>query len=367
MAGEDVVATSPPDLLQQVVEAALLVSPEPLTLERLQSLFVEDSLLAPAATGLPPDAAAVRAALDRLAAACGDRGYELVRVASGYRLQVKQSLARWIGRLYAERPARYSRALLETLALIAYRQPVTRGDIEEVRGVAVATTIMRTLLERGWIRVVGHREVPGRPAMYGTTREFLDYFNLRALEDLPALDRLLDPDARADALQLSLGLAGDDPALVVAGAAAGGDGAAGAGDGRTGADKAAGAEGMAAAGAGAPIGDATGATHTVAEGGGAAASDLAAAAGLNASAWASDLASASDLAAAGDPASAGELDVAGDLALAGDSAPAGDQAPAGELASASDPAAAHDPAASLHAPGTAGAAADAPAADARDA
>ena len=116
-----------------------------------------------------------------------DRAIELVEVASGFRVQVRKELAPWVGRLWAEKAPRYSRALLETLALIAYRQPVTRGDIEEVRGVAVSTHIMRTLSERGWVRVVGHRDVPGRPALYATTRNFLDYFNLESLADLPSL------------------------------------------------------------------------------------------------------------------------------------------------------------------------------------
>ena len=134
------------------------------------------------------------------------RGYELVQVASGWRFQVRQSLAPWISRMYAERPPRYSRALLETLALVAYRQPVTRGDIEEVRGVAVSTGIMRTLLERNWIKVVAHREVPGRPALYGTTKEFLDYFNLTSLEDLPSLGEVRDLDEMGRELEMSLGL-----------------------------------------------------------------------------------------------------------------------------------------------------------------
>ena len=113
---------------------------------------------------------------------CEERGYELVQVASGYRFQVRQDLATWVGRLWQERPARYSRALMETLSLIAYRQPITRGEIEEIRGVAVSTNIIKTLLEREWVRVVGHRDVPGRPAMYATTRQFLDYFNLKSLD-----------------------------------------------------------------------------------------------------------------------------------------------------------------------------------------
>ena len=118
----------------------------------------------------------------------------MVQVAGGYRFQVRQSLSTWVGRLWQERPPRYSRALLETLSLIAYRQPITRGDIEEIRGVAVSTNIIKTLQERDWVRVVGHRDVPGRPAMYATTRQFLDYFNLKSLEDLPPLAEIKDLD-----------------------------------------------------------------------------------------------------------------------------------------------------------------------------
>lgn len=134
------------------------------------------------------DRGAIRAALDALREECTDKGLELKEVASGFRFQIKQEYAEWIGRLWAERPTRYSRALLETLALIAYRQPITRAEIEDVRGVGMSSSIMKTLLEREWIRVLGHREVPGRPAMYGTTRKFLDYFNLKNLAELPPLE-----------------------------------------------------------------------------------------------------------------------------------------------------------------------------------
>ena len=187
--------------VKQIVEAALLVSPEPLTIDRLQALFGDGSL-----GDAPPTQQHLQAVLIALADDCRERGYELVTVASGWRFQVRQSLAPWIARMYTERPARYSRALLETLALVAYRQPVTRGDIEEVRGVAVSTGIMRTLLERNWIRVVAHREVPGRPALYGTTKEFLDYFNLTHLDDLPALGEVRDLDEMGRELEMSLGL-----------------------------------------------------------------------------------------------------------------------------------------------------------------
>ena len=196
-------ATAP---LQQIVEAALLVSPEPLTIDRLQALFGDS----------PPTRPQLQKVLAQLLEDCVDRGYELVQVASGWRFQVRQSLAPWISRMYAERPPRYSRALLETLALVAYRQPVTRGDIEEVRGVAVSTGIMRTLLERNWIKVVAHREVPGRPALYGTTKEFLDYFNLTSLEDLPSLGEVRDLDEMGRELEMSLGLDLGDAAATSA-------------------------------------------------------------------------------------------------------------------------------------------------------
>ena len=140
---------------------------------------------------------------------CAGRGIELKRVASGYRFQVRQELAPWMSRMWEDRPPRYSRAVLETLALIAYKQPVTRGDIEQVRGVAVSSNIVRTLLERDWIRVVGYREVPGRPAMYGTTKTFLDYFNLKSLDELPTL-----PEIRALIEPIEAELAGAGPEYV---------------------------------------------------------------------------------------------------------------------------------------------------------
>ena len=154
--------------IKHVVEAALLAAGRPLTLDRLTELFT--------AKGDGPDRAAVKEALEALAADYQGRGIELKEVASGYRVQVRRTMTDWLQPLWEERAPRYTRALLETLALIAYRQPVTRGEIEEVRGVVVSTNITRTLLERNWIRVVGHRDVPGKPAMFGTTREFLDYF-----------------------------------------------------------------------------------------------------------------------------------------------------------------------------------------------
>ncbi|GIX30643.1 MAG: hypothetical protein KatS3mg124_1115 [Porticoccaceae bacterium] len=167
--------------LLRILEGALLAAGEPLSVERLLGLFEE---------GERPERAELEAALEALAADWAGRSAELVRVAGGYRLQVRAELAPWVGRLWEEKPRRYSRALLETLAVIAYRQPVTRGDIERVRGVAVSSEIIRTLMERDWIRVVGHRDIPGRPALYATTRAFLDHFNLRSLADLPPLEEI---------------------------------------------------------------------------------------------------------------------------------------------------------------------------------
>lgn len=167
--------------LKQIIEGLLLAAGRALSLEQIGAVFLEEER---------PEPADLEAALEGIRADCEGRGFELSKVASGYRLQVRQELAEWVGRLWDERPQRYSRALLETIAIIAYRQPITRGDIEKIRGVAVSTNITRTLLDREWIRVVGHRDVPGRPAMYATTRQFLDYFNLASLEQLPALTEI---------------------------------------------------------------------------------------------------------------------------------------------------------------------------------
>lgn len=169
--------------LRNVVEGALLAAGRPLTVDELLMLFPD---------GERPDRTEMKNALDALHADFEDRGIELKEVASGYRIQVRRELAPWISRLWEERPARYSRALLETLALVAYRQPITRGEIEDVRGVTVSTHIMRTLQDRNWIRIVGHRDVPGHPEMFGTTKEFLDYFSLKSLDELPTLAQLRD-------------------------------------------------------------------------------------------------------------------------------------------------------------------------------
>jgi len=169
--------------LQAIVEAALLAAGRPLSVDQLRALFSE---------GERPARQVMEHVLSMLSDACAGRGFELKNVASGYRLQVRQEYAPWIRPLFEEKPQRYSRALLETLALIAYRQPITRGEIEEIRGVTVSSNIIRTLAEREWVRVVGHRDVPGRPAMYATTRHFLDYFNLTGLDELPTLSEIRD-------------------------------------------------------------------------------------------------------------------------------------------------------------------------------
>ncbi|MEM8661434.1 MAG: SMC-Scp complex subunit ScpB, partial [Pseudomonadota bacterium] len=172
--------------LVQIIEGALLAAGKPLTVAQIGQLFEDNER---------PDNASLRSALKEVAERCDERGFELQEVASGFRYQVRQSLSPWVARLWQERPQRYSRALLETLALIAYRQPITRGEIEEIRGVAVSSNIINTLHERDWMRVVGQRDVPGRPAMYATTRQFLDYFNLKTLDQLPALADIRDVES----------------------------------------------------------------------------------------------------------------------------------------------------------------------------
>lgn len=164
--------------VRNIIEAALLAASRPLDLDELLGLFPDDAR---------PERDEIRRAITTLCEHYDQRGIELAEVASGFRIQVRPRYAEWVSRLWDEKPPRYSRALLETLALIAYRQPVTRGDIEDVRGVSVSTNIIRTLLERGWVRVVGHRDVPGHPEMFGTTKTFLDYFGLKRLDELPTL------------------------------------------------------------------------------------------------------------------------------------------------------------------------------------
>ncbi|MGH8509174.1 MAG: SMC-Scp complex subunit ScpB [Gammaproteobacteria bacterium] len=181
--------------IKDIVEAALMASDQPLTVERLMALFEPDG---------PPESlrAEIERALVALTEDYAGRGIEIIRVARGYRVQTRADLSTWINRLWEERPPRYSRALLETLAIIAYRQPITRGEIEALRGVAVSTGILKTLLEREWVRAAGHRDAPGRPAVYATTPQFLEYFNLRHLSELPPLG---DPTG-TDRLQLALAI-----------------------------------------------------------------------------------------------------------------------------------------------------------------
>ena len=178
--------------LKQIIEGAILAADQPLSIDLMIHLFEHE----------PPTRAEVREALAIITEECDGKGFELKEVASGYRFQVKTEYGQWVSRLWDERPPRYTRALLETLALIAYKQPITRGDIEEIRGVTVSTNIMRTLLEREWIRVVGHRDVPGKPAIYATTKSFLDYFNLSSLDELPTLSEIKDLDKVNEELDL---------------------------------------------------------------------------------------------------------------------------------------------------------------------
>ena len=183
------------DLLRQIVEGALLAAAKPLDVNRLEALFEDDER---------PPRDQIKAALDEIESDCRGRGFELKQVASGYRFQVTQGLATWVNRLWEEKPKRYSRAMLETLALIAYRQPLTRGDIEAVRGVEVSSNIIKSLQERELVRIVGHRDVPGRPALYATTKKFLDYFNVKSLDHLPALSEIKDFSDLDPALELAL-------------------------------------------------------------------------------------------------------------------------------------------------------------------
>ena len=165
-----------PDLIRKIIEGALLAAGKPLDITKLENLFEDEER---------PPRDQIKAALEEIEGDCRERGFELKQVASGYRFQVRQELSTWVNRLWEEKPKRYSRAMLETLSLIAYRQPLTRGDIELVRGVAVSSDIIKTLQERDWVRVVGYRDVPGKPALYATTKQFLDYFNLKRLKSKP--------------------------------------------------------------------------------------------------------------------------------------------------------------------------------------
>jgi segregation and condensation protein B len=194
--------------VKNVIEAALLAAGRPLTLDELVNVFDERD---------GSNAEEVRGAIAALRADYESRGLELLEVASGYRIQIRAAVAQPVSRLWQERPAKYSRALLETLALVAYRQPITRGEIEQIRGVSVNPNIIKTLLERSWIRVVGHRDVPGKPELLGTTREFLDYFSLKKLDDLPTLAQLKE----LEELRVQLTLPGAEPEVAAESAAAG--------------------------------------------------------------------------------------------------------------------------------------------------
>lgn len=188
------------NVVKNIVEASLLAASKPLSIDNMQALFGD---------GEKPDKAELREAVEKLQEDYEERGVILARVASGYRMQVNTKYTEWVSRLWTERPPKYSRALLETMAIIAYRQPATRGDVEQIRGVAVSTNIIRTLEERGWIKEVGHRDVPGRPALFGTTKEFLDYFGLKRLQDLPTLAEIRD----LDSLNVELDLEPSNPNL----------------------------------------------------------------------------------------------------------------------------------------------------------
>jgi len=168
---------------KQIIEGLLMAAGKPLPMSKIAEVFSEKER---------PEPDQLKAALKEIEEDCEARGFELKKVASGYRFQVKQQYSEWVGKLWEEKPQRYSRALLETISIIAYRQPVTRGEIEKIRGVAVSTNIIRTLMERDWVRIAGHRDVPGRPAMYATTKQFLDYFNLKSLDELPPLAEIRD-------------------------------------------------------------------------------------------------------------------------------------------------------------------------------
>ena len=183
-----------PDKIKQIVEAAIFAADGPLDRDALLLLFDEQER---------PEKADLSRSLEQISEDYAERGIELKEVASGFRFQVRKDLGPWVSRLWQEKPPRYSRAILETLALVAYRQPITRGEIEEIRGVSVSSHIIKSLLERSWVRVVGHRDVPGRPAMFATTRQFLDYFDLKSLEDLPPLSEIKDLDKLNEELALS--------------------------------------------------------------------------------------------------------------------------------------------------------------------
>jgi segregation and condensation protein B len=191
--------------IKNIIEAALLAASKPLSLDSMLNLFLHDE---------KPDRKELRSAIEELQQEYAERSIELVEVGSGFRIHVRSEFVPWVSRLWEERPPRYSRALLETLALIAYRQPITRGEIEDVRGVSVSSSIIKTLMERDWIRVVGHRDVPGKPSLLATTKEFLDYFGMKGLGELPTLAEIKDLDSFYGELDLE----GDADAEVTEGA-----------------------------------------------------------------------------------------------------------------------------------------------------
>ena len=183
------------DKLQNIVEAILMSAEKPLSVEKLLAFFEAEDLV---------NRNDVRSALSRLQTSYQEKGIELIETAGGYRFQTRDEYKKWVTQHWNEKPAKYSRALLETLALIIYRQPITRAEIEDVRGVAVSSHIIKTLQEREWIRIVGHKEVPGRPSLLGTTRQFLDYFNLKSLDQMPALSDIQDIDKLYPELELNM-------------------------------------------------------------------------------------------------------------------------------------------------------------------
>lgn len=185
-----------PEQLKSILEAALMTADEPLTVKRMKNLFTEDEP--------QPDIKEIQAAILSLQQDYHERSVELIEVASGFCFRVKKDFAKWVLKLWELKPQRYTRALLETLALIIYKQPITRAEIEQVRGVSVSSQIIKTLLDRDWIKVVGHRELPGKPALFATTKVFLDYFNLKSLTELPSLAELQDLDKVGEQLEIQL-------------------------------------------------------------------------------------------------------------------------------------------------------------------
>lgn len=182
--------------LEQIVEAALMVSGRPLSVSQLLKLFEEDTI----------ESQEIKRILRKLQEKYKTAGIELQELASGFQFQAKTDLSAWLHKLWEERPPRYSRAFLETLALIAYRQPITRAEVEEIRGVTASSHIIKSLLEREWIRIVGFKEIPGKPALYGTTKTFLDHFSLKSLDELPPLEKINDLESQEEKLQIQLNL-----------------------------------------------------------------------------------------------------------------------------------------------------------------